>query len=66
MNQTEYESHVWEIATLIRLVSGMDVNRVGRTIGALRCRYNVCDLDDVPDLEDNEIYEEYCKESDEK
>jgi len=59
LNQSQYDSRVWEVATIIKLVAGMNIRSVGIVANSLRRRYDVDNLDDV---DNNMIYEEYCRE----
>lgn len=60
MNQSQYDSRVWEVATIIKLVAGMDIRSVGIVANNLRRRYDIDSLDD--EISNDDIYEQYCTE----
>ena len=60
MNENEYRSRVWEVATLIKLVAGMNIRSVGIVAMDLQKNYDLDNLED--EITDNDIYDNYCKE----
>lgn len=57
-NNQQYNSRVWEIATLIKLVANENINAISFVANNLRKHYTIEDIDTV----DNYIiYDCYCK-----
>lgn len=51
---------MWEVATLIKLVAGMNIRSVGIVAMDLQKNYDLDNLED--EITDNDIYDNYCKE----
>lgn len=58
LNKVEYESREWQVARIIKLVSGLDMMAVVRVVHDLMDEYEC--MEDVPD---KIVYERYCEES---
>ena len=58
MNKQEYESKVWEVASIIKLVTGLNIKSVCNVASNIVQHY---ETDDIDKIDDNIIYEAYIK-----
>lgn len=58
MNKQEYESKVWEVASIIKLVTGLNIKSVCNVASNIVQHYETEDIDKI---DDNIIYEAYIK-----
>lgn len=58
MNKQEYESKVWEVASIIKLVTGLNIKSVCNVASNIVQHYETEDIDKI---DDNIIYEAYVK-----
>lgn len=57
MNKMEYESRIWEIGTLIKLVAVNDINSICSIATTLR---NTFEPEDIDLIDNKTIYDAYC------
>jgi len=58
LNKQEYESRVWEVASIIKLVTGLNIKSVCNVANNIVQHYETEDIDTI---DDNMIYEAYVK-----
>lgn len=54
----KYESRIYEVGTIIKLVAGMNIQAVCTVASNINKHY---DLEDVDSIDNNCIYDAYCK-----
>ena len=58
LNKQEYDSMVWEVASIIKLVTTLNIKKVCNVASNIAQHY---DYDEIDNLDDEIIYEAYIK-----
>lgn len=59
MNDKEYNDHVWEVSSIIKIIASMNINAICNVAHNIRNNFSV---DDIDNINDNVIYEAYINQ----